>query len=193
MADHRPWLKLWKTAYSDPALSRLSLEDLGRWLRLLLFVGLNGEGGSITLPEGLEHLSNTLRVRSAKAAREALGRLPGVAIKEADFLSSAVTVSFTKWKKYQVDDSSPRVQRWRDKRRSGNADPSLPVTEEQRYTEGQGNGAREDKTREESLTRRERGTNPRAQGTNPRALGTNPRAGDPSTNPEHLRLDIPDR
>lgn len=60
MSDSRPWLKLWKTAYSDAGLNRLSLEDQARWFRLLLFVGINGERGQVVLRDGPRDLIDCL-------------------------------------------------------------------------------------------------------------------------------------
>jgi hypothetical protein len=149
LADHRPWLKLWKTAYSDPGLERLSLEDQARWMRLLLFVGINGERGSITLSKGTEQLFSCFRKRSASAVRTILDAMPGVTVSDDEPPSPSITVTFTKWPKYQVDSSAERTRDWRQRTQNGDGNPASHVTATPRHSTALGDGARVDKTRKE--------------------------------------------
>jgi len=149
VADLRPWLKLWKTAYADAKLSRLSMEDRGRWVWLLLYVGLNGEGGRVVLATGLQELRNVLALKDRKAVRECLDRLPGVACCDAVFPSQEVTITFTKWSKFQEDNSAERTRAWRQRKRYGDGNIPSQVTESERHKMPIGDGVRLRSRREE--------------------------------------------
>jgi len=207
MPPHRPWLKTWISLLTDPDFDALTLQDQARWLRLFLYVGANGERGQLVLKEGLDpsrtgsgSISNLFRLRFAKQTREALGRLPNVVVEDAQFPSTETTITFTKWAKYQEDNSQERLRKHRRSKAERNADSPFPETPTDRFKRPLGNGSRGEEKRI-PLTPRERGTNPRAQGTNPRALDqtrqprhpydTTPLDADP-TNPEHFRFNIPD-
>jgi hypothetical protein len=155
MADLRPWLKLWKTTYNDAQLSRLSMEDRGRWLWLLLYVSLNGERGRMVLAGGLQELRDVLATASRgprdDSVRRILSRLPGVSICDADAPSHAVTITFDKWAKYQEDSSAERTRRWRQQRRHGDGIQPSQVTEHQRHTDDLGDGVRSRSRRDTPL------------------------------------------
>src|SRR3990167_7979207 len=130
MADQRPWLKLWKSTYTDSDLAQLSLEDQARWFRLLLLVGLNGERGTMLLREHGRGLLGcfwtTLGARGThrlKMNPAILARLPGVTYAEEH---DGLRVTFTKWAKYQDDTSAERTRAWRHKRASGDATSPSP-------------------------------------------------------------------
>ena len=188
MADLRPWLKLWKTAYRDPGLARLSVADQGCWMRLLLYVGLHGEGGVLVLRHGIGELRPVFSdiQCNAKAAlqvspsdthqeptrsppgthqeptryppgtrqeprlvgvRRIIGRLPGVSLKEATGPDSPMTITLTKWQKYQVDDSTGRVKKWRERQTAGNAPTPLPRNADSPLQRAPCNGVRREEKR----------------------------------------------
>lgn len=203
MAEHRPWLKLWTKALTDPDLVRLSMQDRGRWFWLLLHVGLHGERGVLALRHGIGDLCELFADEPgedqsaahseptpgppaahvkprARDVRRYLKRLPGVHLQEASFPDSQMTLTFTKWSKYQVDDSTERVQRWRQKRRIGNVDSPLRGNDNSPLLAPVGNGARREEIREEPPT-------PLA----PHPFDTTPPDAD-HTNQAHLRFNIPD-
>lgn len=117
MADQRPWLKLWKSAYTDSQLTRLSLDDQARWFRLLLFVGLNGEHGTVLL-RGHERDALTLfwttsqprGTHMLKRVTTILDRMPGVTWSDEH---DGLRITFTKWAKYQEDSSAERMRKHR--------------------------------------------------------------------------------
>jgi len=127
MSDTRPWLKLWKSVLADVKLTRLSLEDQARWMRLLVFVGINGERGQLHLEEGLTPLSSLFRTRVASHTRDALNRLPGIVLRDDDPPSRGLTITFTKWAKYQEDSSANRTRNWRSRSAQRDGAPASPT------------------------------------------------------------------
>jgi len=120
MSDQRPWLKLWKSAYTDSQLTRLSLDDQARWFRLLLYVGLNGERGTVLL-RGHERDALTLfwttsqprGTHMLKRVTKILDRMPGVTWADEH---DGLRITFTKWAKYQEDTSAIRMRAHRERR-----------------------------------------------------------------------------
>src|SRR5215470_3465502 len=84
MADiARPWIKLWKSWRTDPDIIRLSWEQRGKWVALLLFVADNGCDGTWTGP--LQDLAIALGLsgrgtRPRLAAVTLCRRLPGITV-----------------------------------------------------------------------------------------------------------------
>ena len=174
VAPRRPWLKLWTAAYNDPDLVALSMENFGRWTRLLLFVALHGDEGVVHLSKGYELLSSCFRVRSAKAVRAILALLPGISVAEADFPQVGVTITFDKWKTYQVSSSFQRVRRFRQKQGTTSVTEPLHETDCDRYSNRYSNDfGNQRRSREEKKP--------------PTPFRTN----DPQDNPDHLRFNLP--
>lgn len=156
MADTlRPWIKIWKNWLADPSIQRLTFDEKGMWLELLLLVAAHGEAGvwhltsERDLPPAFRKalgqrkgglgrqrqaqgkLGGKLRVSWAKnaslpPARHLLKLLPGVELCDDEFPSQGFTISFTNWRKYQVDTSRDRMRELRQKRQLSDAHSSSP-------------------------------------------------------------------
>ena len=114
MADDRKWFKVWTKILSDPDFEIMSLQDWGRWVKLLALVALHGTNGSISVePEYLmKHLEMTqidaLQIKNIRVENR----------------NGKVTVTLKNWKIYQAkSESYERVTRWREKQKE-----TQPVT-----------------------------------------------------------------
>lgn len=136
MDDHRPWIKLWKTFRSDPALAQMTLEQQARWIHLLLFVAENGQEGVYTAPAraAWQQLGSALRAAPQRRHRDGLSDLisgfPGTRL-EAH--SGTVTVTFVNWRKYQESNSTARTRRWREKRHGDGHSDAVEASHEQSH------------------------------------------------------------
>jgi hypothetical protein len=139
MSDQRPWLKLWKSAYTDSGLMKLTLEDQARWFRLLLYIGLNGERGSVLLRGHERDLltcfwttSQPRGTHMLKRVTTILDRMPGITYVDAH---DGLRVTFTKWQKYQEDSSASRMRAHRDRRhRPSESDGTSPSPDVHAHT-----------------------------------------------------------
>lgn len=122
MADQKKWFKVWASILIDPHMSGLSLQDMGRWVRLGAFMMTSGERGKLMIPNPSPLFLLAMEVESLSDARMALLRLPNVQIRypldphEND--NGSFIVIIKNWFKYQVDSTSyERVKRSRYKKR----------------------------------------------------------------------------
>jgi hypothetical protein len=192
MADTRPWLKLWKSAYSDPGLTQLSLEDQARWFRLLLYVGLNGEDGSVLVRQHARGLLTVFWTTSQPRGSNVIARTPKILDRMPGVVwadeHAGLRVTFTKWAKYQEDTSADRTKQWRNRRQPSDMKDVSRDTSPDRHTEPRGDGARSRSRRDSPHSPPETPT--KGQG---RAPGEDPRSPTGAFPPECFRTDCPDK
>jgi hypothetical protein len=122
VSDQKKWFKVWSTILIDNAHTNLSLEDVGRWVRLGAMMVSVGEAGKLKITPPAKALLTAMEVTTIHAAKCAILRLPNVHISDTGEESKSDNVSFTvtfkNWHKYQVDSTVyERVKRLRIKRR----------------------------------------------------------------------------
>lgn len=112
MADGKQWFKVWASILIDPGMEDLHNQDIGIWTRLGALVAAHGEKGTIkiSLPQFLKrtHLTTADNV-TIQAKINTLKTI------NCDIVvcNESVTVTFKKWHKYQVDNSTERVAKYR--------------------------------------------------------------------------------
>lgn len=136
MADQGRWFKLWISALSDPDLRNLSLEDFGRWCAFGAYLKLHGDEGRLTVKVPAVALQELFRVPSFEAVCKVLDAFPNCRVNTPRVTGQIplhMKVEWLNWQKYQVDDSSDRVRRWREKQRglvtTENVPPVTPIEE----------------------------------------------------------------
>lgn len=107
------WVKLWTSCLSDPDLDNLSLEDFGRWCRFLIYVKQHGEKGIFHIKEPAATFCHIMRVACVNDFKTIAEKFPNVVI-SCNGNPSLHIFSIKNWHKFQVDDSSDRVRKWRD-------------------------------------------------------------------------------
>ena len=112
MADQGRWFKLWLTAEDDPDLGNLSLENFARWCKLGMYIKAHGTEGTLKVNAPAMPLQHKFRCNSFENVCEILKHFPNCAV-TTDVTS--VTVTWQNWKKYQGDNSSERVARFRSR------------------------------------------------------------------------------
>lgn len=118
MADQKKWFKVWGSILVDPSLSRLSLADMGRWVRLGAYMTTSGERGKLIIIAPAPMLLLAMEVESLMDAKMALKRLPNVSINDLNNDNGDFVVIMRNWFKYQVDSTAyERVKRSRRKKR----------------------------------------------------------------------------
>lgn len=102
------WLKLWKSAATDPHLDSLDVADFGRWIKLLLYVKIHGENGVLDIPLPGRNICNQLQI-------DTIQNIPKLHNIDVEFNAETGVTKITvkKWYKYQVDSSSERVKKLR--------------------------------------------------------------------------------
>lgn len=123
MSEKTPWLKLWKCVLSDPAHMNMSAKQAGQWLRLLLFVGANGNKGSWVIPNPMGTLlERAFEVESLRDFFNMCKQLPNVEVEGMQNGHGEIVVTFKKWYSYQVDPThAERKRRARSKTVPGHA------------------------------------------------------------------------
>ena len=118
MADQKRWFKVWVSILDDPHFQELSLEDIGRWTLLGAMTAFVGNRDQIASPNASRRLREVLRVESEAALRDAIQRLPSVAVEEGKNSERTFVVTWRNWHKYQKDAmAAQRMKTLRSKRR----------------------------------------------------------------------------
>lgn len=122
MSDNKKWFKAWATILTDPTHSNLTLQQVGRWTRLMAYVVSGGERGKLKVIGPAKGFLLALDFESMAEARTVLKVLPNVQIQYPlndtldDYGSFIVIIK--NWFKYQVDTTAyERVKRSRYKKR----------------------------------------------------------------------------
>src|SRR5215475_11810965 len=106
MADQLRWFKVWTTILLDPGMASMELADLGRWVRLGALATAVGDVGSVEFTADADGLLATLKVDTLEDAKRALCRMPGVHFEEGKNRYGGITVTFKKWRFYQIDSTA---------------------------------------------------------------------------------------
>jgi hypothetical protein len=85
----------------------MALEDIGRWVLLGAYIGKHGEKGKLRLSE--KSLCQLLRCDDLNVT---IAKIHNV-LKQRDISNGKDIVTFKNWHKYQVDNSSERVAKYR--------------------------------------------------------------------------------
>lgn len=119
MADRGQWVKLWCSAEDDPDLSALSLEDFGRWCKLLIYVKRHGTDGRVVFKKNANILREKFRCKSDDEVVSVLASFPNVTVQEKQNETfpnvTALIVTFCNWNIYQGDNSAERTRLWRER------------------------------------------------------------------------------
>lgn len=108
----RQWAKVWHTLLTDPCYQGLSLEQQARYINLLIFVSAHGKKGSLRIDSPARQLLFTLQCSDFNHLKEVIKWLPNLKIKESKSNGDFI-VTFENWYKYQIDDSTERVRKFR--------------------------------------------------------------------------------
>ena len=112
MADQKRWFKVWTSILSDPDISELSLEDVGRWVFLGALIAEHGERGSVALGE--KTIRSKFQIPSLESIEEAFNRLPNVVLRRLENDNGKFIVTMNNWNKYQIDSTGyERQKRYR--------------------------------------------------------------------------------
>lgn len=101
---------MWTACLSDPSLSDLSLEDFGRWAKLLAYTTEHGDGGVLRVYEPMQMMRLHFGMDTSDDVIDAIRRLPNICVEKE---GNAWVITWQRWHKYQVDDSASRVARAR--------------------------------------------------------------------------------
>jgi hypothetical protein len=110
LGDNKRWFKVWTSIIMDGDMMTLTMEDRGRWMTLGALTAHNGINGVLTFKTSV--LAHLLHVTDdVTILRQKIACLPN--IKMGDCCNDTCTVTFVNWYKYQVDNSSERVSKYR--------------------------------------------------------------------------------
>ena len=107
MSDNLRWFKVWTSITDDPDFLEMELEDIGRWVLLGAYIGKHGEKGRLKFSQ--KALCQLLRCDDIDVT---INKIHNV-IKQRDTGNDKEIVTFKNWYKYQVDNSSERVAKFR--------------------------------------------------------------------------------
>lgn len=111
MADQGVWFKLWLSADDDPDIGNLSLEDFARWCKLGMYIKKHGTGGTVELKAPCIPLQQKFRVASFDDVLSVIAMFPNITVTHV----TNATVTWKNWHKYQGDNSTERVRRFRQR------------------------------------------------------------------------------
>lgn len=118
MADNKRWFKVWGTILSDPCHANMSLEDVGRWVRLGALIVQSGENGTIEISPPANVFLALFNVPDFDALESALNVLPNVCVRREKSDNGKITVIMENWIKYQCDSTVyERLKRYRKSHR----------------------------------------------------------------------------
>lgn len=143
MSDQRAWIKLWCRARHDTSLCNLPLNDWARWIRILMYVGTEGNNGKFILRKSESKvLCHWLEIEGWELLITKLKYLPNISVfavllqnplqeplhePNCDYL-----VKINNWYKYQLDSARERVKKHRQNKPLHNP---LDVTHKKRGEE----------------------------------------------------------
>ncbi len=112
MADNKRWFKVWTSILTDPDMCDCHNDILGAWVRLGALVAQHGTRGKVKISR--DHLTRTLHLfnSSESELKSVLERLKKLNLSVV-FRNGFYIVTFSKWHKYQVDNSKNRVSKHR--------------------------------------------------------------------------------
>ncbi len=110
MADNLKWFKVWTSITDDPDFLEMSLEDIARWVLLGAYIRKHGENGQLIVSDKV--LANLLRCEIV-TLNVTITKIHNV-VKTTNTCNDKNIVTFKKWHKYQIDNSSERVAKFRE-------------------------------------------------------------------------------
>ena len=112
----RRWVKLWHEILTDDDFHNLDMAQQGQYYTLLIYASAHGQKGTIRVVPPARTLTHLLQCEGYDVLKETLFNLKG-ALKNLRVTplksNGGFAVTFLKWHKYQTDDSTQRVQRFR--------------------------------------------------------------------------------
>lgn len=111
MADQGKWAKLWISCLRDPKLDILSLEDFARWVKMLILTKEQGTSGELTIYPPAPSICTMLQVKNCNELLTTLMRFPHTNVVTTEH--RYIILTFHNWHKFQVDNSSDRVTKFR--------------------------------------------------------------------------------
>lgn len=109
MGDNLKWFKVWTSITDDPDFLEMSLEDIARWVLLGAYIRKHGISGKIIISDNI--LAHLLRCEKEEI-NVTIAKLHNVQ-KNKNNNNDKNIVTFKNWHKYQIDDSSQRVSKFR--------------------------------------------------------------------------------
>ncbi len=106
------WVKLWTKALTDIEMDNLAIADFGRWAKLLLYAKLHGSGGELHISEPARAFCNSMQVQSLNEFKKIAETFPNLTI-SCNGKNGVTIFKIHYWHKYQIDDSSARVAKYR--------------------------------------------------------------------------------
>jgi len=135
MADNGVWFKLWCASDDDGDLDNLDICDYGRWCKFGTHTKRHGTTGKVKIVSPARTLCSKLQVANFDELEAAIRRFPHVSVTSKNVTNAIVTLvcEWENWQKYQVDNSSSRVRKYRQS-----------VTDKKRREEMRGDEKRRD-------------------------------------------------
>lgn len=117
MADNGVWFKLWCAADDDADLDNLDVCDYGRWCKFGTYTKRHGTAGIVKVVAPARTLCSKFQVANFDELEAAIMRFPHVTLIEKTVTNAFVTVicKWENWHKYQVDNSTERTRKYRDR------------------------------------------------------------------------------
>ena len=116
MADQARWFKLWCSAPSDDDIQNLCPADRWAWVAFGAYTKLHGTSGEVKVSATNGALAAEMGV-TVRELLPCIKRLPHMTVETCENSNGSqgvtVFVSWHNWHKYQVDDSSQRVAKYR--------------------------------------------------------------------------------
>ncbi|MDP2672069.1 MAG: hypothetical protein Q8O68_00985 [Candidatus Daviesbacteria bacterium] len=109
MSDNLKWFKVWGSITDDPDFLEMSLEDIARWVLLGAYIRKHGTAGKLETSSKI--LSHLLRCSETELS-VTINKIHNTQITQVN-CNGRFIVTFKNWYKYQVDDSSQRVSKYR--------------------------------------------------------------------------------
>ena len=133
MSDQGIWFKLWCSSVDDPSLDNLPIEDFGRWAKLGAYVKRHGTAGKLILEAPARALAGAFQVGSFETLCAAISRLPHVDITTVT-CETVASVTFHNWERFQGDNSTHRVRKFRHHVTSANGGEEKRIEENRSTT-----------------------------------------------------------
>lgn len=123
MADQKKWFKVWSSILLDPHHMNMTLENVGRWVRLGAMMVSQGENGRLLLIPPATHFVVAMNCPNFEQAMEVLKGIPNVCIdvcnEEGKSGHGEIIVTMKNWYKYQVDSTHAERKKWARYKRRG--------------------------------------------------------------------------
>lgn len=113
MAEQGRWAKIWVQGLRDPDLDNLSIEDFGRWVKVLILTKEQGTKGTLKITEPARTICSMLQVQDFDELIICVKKFPHCNTDIVTIADRYIELTFRNWHKYQVDNSVERVRKHR--------------------------------------------------------------------------------